>query len=242
VSAIPLKKLLFKLQGVSKKKELDHKDLNILREIKAGIAQTLAILKVCDACGKAVVEIARLEIDGVRAAVCTPCGIKALRTKNLELNHLKRHPGRAAKRDPKPRRKNRHSGRPAPSPHPSPRTPIGLPKVKRFPVKPGPITMPKAKKAPHKPDVQTALSLSAPSNGASQNDAFQAVADRAKTTMGVIKKIYHIASSVAIPMDIDRTVNYTRMEAQRMGIKAESLNLRQVMEGLVKKAGLKLKR
>ena len=73
MSVVSLKKILLKLQTVSKKKELDHKDLNVLREIKEGISQTLQTLKVCDACGKAVLEIARLEIDGVRAAVCTPC-------------------------------------------------------------------------------------------------------------------------------------------------------------------------
>ncbi len=79
-----LKQLAVRLTAVARKKRLSAKELSALAEIRNRIAEVLQALKECEACGAVVTNIAAVEIKGVRARVCTECGIRALRSNQLK--------------------------------------------------------------------------------------------------------------------------------------------------------------
>ncbi|OGJ89509.1 MAG: hypothetical protein A2487_06375 [Candidatus Raymondbacteria bacterium RifOxyC12_full_50_8] len=224
---VNLKKLAAKMAAVAGKKQMDSKDLTVLREIKDGISQTLQELKECDSCGSAVTEIVRMEIEGVRAAVCHACGIKALKNKGLVLKHARhREKEHAHKKD-------------HPASHKSAK-PESVPANAHAPAKAPKVVKPaKEDKAPA---VAAQPSLfSTPEPRQDLGAALQEIGEAAGIKPAIVRRILQIASSVAFPMNLERTLNYTRMEAQRENINLDNEALKKVISGLVQKAGLKLK-
>ncbi|OGS33390.1 MAG: hypothetical protein A2293_08945 [Elusimicrobia bacterium RIFOXYB2_FULL_49_7] len=222
-----LNKLLTKFQGVAKKKHLESRDLEILREIKEGITQVLQVLKECDCCGAAVPEIARLELDGIRAAVCHDCGIKALKNKSLVLKKVKKNEAKREKRDDKDHKK------PAEHKTSHKSAPAADTRSTRFDA----VIEKKADGAVG----QTMLSLGAKSGELDRAAGFEEVASENGQKLAIVKKLFEIASSVALPMPLDRTISYTRMEALNQGLRLSDDELKRIVTGLVKKAGLKVR-
>jgi hypothetical protein len=235
MSALNIKKLSVKLQSVASKNKLESKDLAMLREIKEGIAQALQLLKECDACGAAVLEIARLELDGVRAAVCPACGIKALKNRSLVINKVKKKAAsgpkatvvrRQAPLKPREKRKGIKRRTIRESHTPKKRTRLHMPAVR--------------KNEPRRAE-QTALKLDTKPVQADTSQAFEQIAKECSEKISVVRKVFQIANSVAFPMNMERTINYTKMEAQSQGIVLDISVLKKMLILLVKKAGLKVR-
>jgi sRNA-binding protein len=237
MSDVNLGKLLLKMQGVAKKKQLESKDLEVLREIKDGISQALQVLKECDCCGAAVTEIARLELDGVRAAVCRDCGIKALKNKALILKKVKKNEARREKKEDKAPQEHKEPREPKePKPHKK------APPPPPSPAAPKPSRLVEAMEKKEEPSVgQTMLPLSDKNGQTDKNTGIEEVASETAVKVPVVRKLFEIASSVAFPMALERTISYARMEAVSQGLKLTDEELRRVITGLVKKAGLKVK-
>jgi hypothetical protein len=242
MSEINIKKLASKLQSVAGKKQLESKDLAALRDVKDGITQVLQVLKECESCGAAVLEIARLELDGVRAAVCHACGIKALRNKSLVLKNVRKKaaarqkaakaPAHQKATPPKPRfRRPEKPGRPRPAPRevPKKKTRLDVPTFKRGETRAA--------------DQTSLFGGAAPASVAPADlgPVFDQIAKACNIKTSVVRKIHQIAGAVAFPMNLERTVNYTRMEAQSQGVAIDLATLKNVMVGLSKKAGLKIR-
>lgn len=229
---VNLNKLLAKMQGVAKKKQLESRDLDVLREIREGVTQVLSALKVCDCCGAAVTEIARLELDGVRAAVCHDCGIKAFKNKALVLKKVKKNEIKREKREEK-----------------TPKEPKTIKEPKKnTDLKPAPRPethshhMQSALESKPQPSVgQTMLSLAPKSGVPDRNAAFEEIASETALKVPVVRKIFEIASSVAFPMAFGSTFSYAKAEIAGQGVKVTDDELKRALTGLVKKAGLRVK-
>ena len=242
MSEINIKKLASKLQSVAGKKQLESKDLAALREVKDGITKALQILKECESCGAAVLEIARLELDGVRAAVCHACGIKALRNKSLVIKNVRkkaaarqkavRAPAHQKSPEPRPRLKRpERPGRPQPARREAPKkkTRLDIPTFKRG-----------ESRAEDQPSL---FGGAAPASAAPADlgSVFGQIAKACNIKTTVVRKVHQIAGAVAFPMNLERTVNYTRMEAQSQGVGLDLATLKNVIVALSKKAGLKIR-
>ncbi|MFH1759474.1 MAG: hypothetical protein ABIA63_00085, partial [bacterium] len=70
-----LKELASKLSSIARKKSLKGKDMDVLKEVRDGLAGIQLQLKECDICSGVVPGVIRIEVDGVKAAVCQDCGI-----------------------------------------------------------------------------------------------------------------------------------------------------------------------
>lgn len=242
MSEINIKKLASKLQSVAGKKQLESKDLAALREVKDGITQTLQVLKECESCGAAVLEIARLELDGVRAAVCHACGIKALRNKSLVLKNVRK---KAAARQ-KAAGAAAHQKPPQPKPRfKRPERPVKpLPAQREIPKKKTRLDVPTFKRNESQANDQTSLfGASAPVSAAPADPGpvFEQIAKACNIKTSAVRKVHQIAGAVAFPMNLERTVNYTRMEAQSQGVALDLGTLKNVIVALSKKAGLKIR-
>jgi len=211
-----LKKLASKLGNIAGRSSLESKDLETLREIKDGLAAIIASLKECDCCGAAVTEIARLEIDGVRALVCSSCGIKALKNKELVLKNV---------------RKKEHAkvSHPPVSHKAAVKTVI---KSKPFKTEPHPETA--SNHAPRTRIVETQPSLfgDAVVKSSKSGDDMDAIASAASSKVMTVKKIHSIVSGVAFPMNLDRTLSFVRMEAQSQHLNFKEDEIRRVVTAL----------
>jgi len=227
MSDISLKKLSGKLSAVAGKRNLDSKDLEILREVKEGITGVLQGLKECESCGAAVAEIIRLELGGVRAAVCQSCGIKALKNKSLNVrkkkeavHHETKHPASSHKS---------HDGKPL---------------EKRTPFRTDPHPVHESKEAPAKakpaPSEQASLFGDAAPSEKGEN-VFEEIAKEAGTKIMTAKKVHQIASGIAFPMNMDRTLSYVRMDAQTQGVHLQPEEIKKIITALMAKGLIKVK-
>ncbi|MFH0918737.1 MAG: hypothetical protein V1913_00115 [Fibrobacterota bacterium] len=241
-----LKKMAAKLAAVAGKKQLDNKDMTILREVKDSISAVLQGLKECDCCGAAVTEIARLELDGVRAAVCQSCGIKALKNKSLVIKNVKKK--EAARHEAA---HERHVAGPAKHAAPAHAVPgakghapvkvhdhRALAKKNPFKTEPHPAARP----ASAEPEQPSLFSGADDASGKSDNSvAFEEIARACNSKILIVKKIHQLANAIAFPMNLDRTVSYVRMEAQGQGVNLSNDELRKMIGLLIERAGVKVK-
>jgi hypothetical protein len=239
MSDISLKKLSAKLSAVAGKRNLDSKDLELLREVKEGITGVLQGLKECESCGAAVAEIIRLELGGVRAAVCQACGIKALKSKSLSLKNAKKK--EAAHEKVKPEHSAHHEDKHSAPAHKS-HDNKPLEKRKPFRTDPHPAheekaPVPKAKPAPAE---QTALFGDAAPAEKGEN-VFEDIAREAETKIMTAKKVHQIASGIAFPMNMDRTLSYVRMDAQTQGLHLQPEEIKKIILVLMAKGMVKVK-
>lgn len=244
-----LKKMAAKLSAVAGKKQLDNKDMTLLREVKDAITTVLQGLKECDCCGAAVTEIARLELDGVRAAVCQACGIKALKNKSLVIKNVKKkeaakHESAHAPSHAAPKSHAapaHHAAAPAKhhAVHPAKADPKALAKKNPFKTEPHPFATKPAVAEAEQPTL-----FSGNDEGDSKGDnsmVFDEIARACNSKVLVVRKIQQLAGAIAFPMTLDRTVSYVRMEAQGQGINLSNEELRKMIGLLIERAGLKVK-
>jgi len=244
MSDVNLKKMTAKLAAVAAKKQLDNKDMAVLREVKDGISAVLQGLKECDCCGAAVTEIARLELDGVRAAVCQACGIKALRNKSLVIKNVKkkeaaRHEAEHVKHEA-PHAPARPHAAPAAKGHAPARAHDHKALAKKNPFKTEP--RPAVKAAPVEPEQPSLFSGADEASGKGDAGAvFDEIARVCNSRVLVVRKIHQLANAIAFPMTLDRTVSYVRMEAQGQGIALSNEELHKMIGLLIERAGVKVK-
>jgi hypothetical protein len=226
-----LKKLSSKLSAVAGKRNLDSKDLEALREVKEGIIGILQGLKECECCGAAVPEIIRIELGGVRAAVCQACGIKALKNKSLVLRNVKKKT--AAKPEPHIHPEHKH----APAAHKA------LEKRRPFRTEPHPRHEEPASAAsktkPPAPEQPSLFGEVAPAEKG--ENVFEIVAKEADTRIMTVKKVHQIASAIAFPMNMDRTLSYIRMDAQNQGLHLQPEEIKKIIASLLSKGLVKVK-
>ncbi len=101
--------------------------------------------------------------------------------------------------------------------------------------------MPAVRKNEPRRAEQTALKLDTKPVQADTSQAFEQIAKECSEKISVARKVFQIANSVAFPMNMERTINYTKMEAQSQGIVLEIGVLKKMLILLVKKAGLKVR-
>ncbi len=237
MSDINLKKLAAKLSTVAGKRNLDSKDLNALREIKEGITGVLQGLKECESCGAAVTEIIRLELGGVRAAVCQSCGIKALKSKSLSIKHSKKKDAPSDKSPAKAEHGTRH-------PDAAHKSHDGKPLEKRKPFRTNPHPRHEEKEAPvkSKPVVSEQPSLFGDAMPSEKGETvFEEAARETGSKIMTIKKVHQIASAIAFPMNMDRTLSYIRMDAQGQGVHLQPEEIRKIVTTLIDKGLVKVK-
>ena len=241
MSDTSLKKLAGKLSAVAGKRALDSKDLEILREVKEGIMGVLQGLKECESCGAAVAEIIRIELGGVRAAVCQSCGIKALKSKTFSLKNAKKKEAAHEKT------KAEHHARTEPkhaAPAHKPQDGKTLEKRKPFRTDPHPQHEERAEtSAPvkSKPAAEQASLFGDAAPAEKGENVFQDVADAAGSKIMTVKKVHQIASGIAFPMNMDRTLSYVRMDAQTQGVHLQPDEIKKIVSALVSKGLVKIK-
>jgi len=222
-----VKKLAAKLSIVGSKKQLDSKDLDMLREVKEGIVAVLQGLKECDVCGSAVTEIVRIEIDGIRAAVCQSCGIKSLKNKAIVLRGVKK--------------KEHSKEKVAKSASHGAASHSRAPEKKRpFSTDPHPASERPSHGTPALRAEQPSL-FSEPASAEKGENAFEEVARDANSKMMTVKKVHQIVSNIAFPMNFERTTSYVRMEAQGQNLHLNPDELKRIVTALIKKNLIKIK-
>lgn len=201
-----LKKTAAKLSMLAGKSVFDSKDLALLREIRDALSLSLSALKECDCCGAAVSEVAKLEMDGIKAVVCSACGIKAFKNRELIIKNVKRR--ESAKTLPKPI-------------------------IRSKPFK----TETKANE--NQPTLfGESIKQSDKNKGGGDLEAI-ALAAGSKTI--TVKKILSIASGVAFPMNIERTISFVKIEAQSQQINFKEDEIRRVVSALKDNGLLRVK-
>jgi hypothetical protein len=221
-----LKKLSAKLGAISAKASLESKDLESLREIRDSISSVLSALKECDCCGAAVTEIAKLEMEGVRAHVCRKCGIRAFKDKELILKAVRK-------------KESNRVVRPSVSASSSAKSVIKSKPFKTH-VEPSSVSKPARSR---QSDFQPSLfgEMAAQGDTSRAGNDFDAVAESTGSKIMSVKKVHSIASSVAFPMNFDRTISFTKIEAQSQHFQIKDEELKRIVTALKDKGLLRIK-
>ncbi len=236
-----LKELSAKLSSVARKKSLKGADLDVIRDIREQLLQVISQAKECDICSTVVAGLIKVEIDNVRAAVCQDCGLKLM--KSPKLIHKKsagRHalekkaPAHAVKTVPdkaemhhKPRHKKTHgeADSSAGKPH------RAAARIGSF-VQRAQAETEQAEARKKSP--QIALSFEESRETAVGEVDFDGLARKNHVTIGVLRKIHKMISSVAFPMSPEGTLQFVKSELTGENIKIGDSELRIILSDLRK--------
>lgn len=221
-----IKEIALKVSSVARKKRLKGKELVLLREAKDELNRLMSEFKECQVCGNVVTELVKIEIGGSKVAACHNCGIELIKNPNLvrrkhRASHAQSKTSRvketgkvaSAQTAKKVRaKKERH--------------PLGF-----FAARADKEVQEKEvqKKSP-----QISMDFESSLVGDSNNINFYEIADRHKINIGVLRKVYKILQSIAVPMSFEGTFQFVKSELSAETVKINDSELRSILSDFKK--------
>jgi hypothetical protein len=251
-----LKELAAKLSSIARKKNLKGRDIDVLKEVREGLARVMMQVKECDLCGGVVPDLVKMEMEGIKASVCQECGIKLLKNPKLvrrkgssknasEKKIREKKPAATRTRAPKPAKTarakksgsaNTRSAKAGRTRKKSTKTNI---KIGSFAAR---AQKELEKTEARKKTPQMAISFeegAEPDSNGRIN--FEGIAKKQKVTIGAVRKIFKIENSIAFPMSPEGTLQFVKSELAGEAMKIGDSELKGILAEIRKEKGVKVK-